>query len=167
MLKDLKNMKRLGRFLVGRPRVGCLFERQAHPRSVHALVDVDSAGEKQSRQSLSGGMIRSTAEAELYAGNHAGTGRWKFRRFARNSGRALPIQLHIDSSTAQSMLSRTGSGEAKQIEIQQMWLHEAVRSEKLTVEKITTQTNPSDLGSKNLTSERSEMLMRLVNCFYA
>ena len=33
-------------------------------------------------------------------------------------------------------------------------------------EKIPTETNSSDLGTKHLTSERSEMLMRLVNCFY-
>ena len=30
--KDLKNLKRVGRFLTGRPRVGCLFEWQAHAR---------------------------------------------------------------------------------------------------------------------------------------
>ena len=29
--QDFKNMKRVGRFLVGRPRVGCLFEWQVHP----------------------------------------------------------------------------------------------------------------------------------------
>ena len=32
--QDLKNMKRVGRFLVGRPRVGCLFEWQAHPSAL-------------------------------------------------------------------------------------------------------------------------------------
>ena len=47
-----------------------------------------------------------------------------------------------------------------------MWLQEAVRSGKLTVEKIPTETNSSDLRTKHLTSERSEMLMTLVNCFY-
>ena len=37
--QDLKNMKRLRR--VGRPRVGCLFEWQAHPSALHALADAD------------------------------------------------------------------------------------------------------------------------------
>ena len=41
-----------------------------------------------------------------------------------------------------------------------------MRSGKLTVEKIPTETNSSDLRTKHLTSERSEMLMTLVNCFY-
>ena len=38
--QDLKNMKRLR--LVGRPLVGCLFEWQAHPSTLHALADADS-----------------------------------------------------------------------------------------------------------------------------
>ena len=61
--QDLKNMKRLGRFLVGRPRVGFLFEWQAHPSALHALTK---------QQSI---VATSTAEAELYAG--------KFRRLPK------------------------------------------------------------------------------------
>ena len=47
----------MGRFLVGRPRVGCLFEWQAHPSALHALADADWAGDRQSRKSVNGGMI--------------------------------------------------------------------------------------------------------------
>ena len=46
--------ERVGRFLVGRPRVGCLFEWQAHPSALHALADADWAGDRQSRRSVSG-----------------------------------------------------------------------------------------------------------------
>ena len=55
--QDLKNMKRVGRFLFGRPRVGCLFEWQAHPSALHALAHADWAGDRQSRKSANGGMI--------------------------------------------------------------------------------------------------------------
>ena len=99
--QDLKNMKRVGRFLVGRPRVGCLFEWQAHPSALHALADADWAGDRQSRKWVSGGMIlhgkhlikgwtkqqsivaTSTAEAELYAGNRAATESMGFRRLPK------------------------------------------------------------------------------------
>ena len=182
--QDLKNMKRVGRFLVGRPRVGCLFQWQAHPSALHSLADADWAGDRQSRKSVSGGMIlhgkhlikawskqqsivaTSTAEAELYAGNRAATESMGVQAFAKDLGRVVTIRLHIDSSAALSIISKTGLGKAKHIEIQHLWLQEAVRSGKLTVEKILTETNSSDLGTKHLTSERSEMLMRLVNCFY-
>ena len=53
--QDLEDMKRVGRFLVGRLRVGCLFEWQAHPSALHALADADWAGDRQSRKSVSGG----------------------------------------------------------------------------------------------------------------
>ena len=49
--QDSMNMKRVGRFLVRRPRVGCLFEWQAHPSALHAFADADWAGDRQSRKS--------------------------------------------------------------------------------------------------------------------
>ena len=141
-----------------------------------ALAVADWAGDRQSRKLVSGGTIlhgkhlvkawtkqqsivaSSTAEA-------AATESMGVEAFAKDQGRAVPIRLHIDSSAALSLISRTGLGKAKHIEIQHLWLQEAVRSGKLTMEKIPTESNSSDLGTKHLTSERSEMLMRLVNCF--
>ena len=107
----------------------------------------------------------STAEAELHAGTRAATESMGVQAFARDLG-IVPIRLHIGSSAALSIISRTGLGKAKDIEIQYLWLQETVRNNKLTVEKIPSETNSSDLGTKHLTSERSEMLMKLVNCFY-
>ena len=61
----------------------------------------------------------STAEAELYAGNRAATESMGVQALAKDLGRVLPIRLHIDSS------------------------QEAVRNNKLTVEKIPSETNSS------------------------
>ena len=44
---DLKNLKRVGRFLVGRPRVGCPFEWPAHPGALHALADAGWARQRE------------------------------------------------------------------------------------------------------------------------
>ena len=52
--QDLKNMRRVCRFLVGRPRVGCLFEWRAHPSALQALSDADWAEDRQSGKSVSG-----------------------------------------------------------------------------------------------------------------
>ena len=118
--QDLKNMKSVSRFLVGRPRVGCLFGLEAHPGALHALADADWAGDRQSRKSVSGCMIlhgmhlikawtkqqsivaTSTAEADLYAGNRAATESMGVQAFANDLGRAVPIRLHVDSSAALS-----------------------------------------------------------------
>ena len=129
-------MKSVCRFFVGRPRVGCLFEWQAHPSALHGLADVDLAGDSQSIKSVSGSVTlqekhlikawtkqqssvaTSTAEAELYARNRAATESMGVQAFAKDLGRVVPIRLHIDSSAALSMISRTGLGKAKHIEIQ-------------------------------------------------
>ena len=47
-------MKRDGRFRIGTPRVGCLFDWQGNP---NAFADPDWAGDLQSMKSVSGGMI--------------------------------------------------------------------------------------------------------------
>ena len=95
---------RVGWFLVGRPRVGCLFQWQAHPSASHAIADADWAGDKQSRKSVRGGMIlhgklptkawtaaTSSAEAELYAGNFAAAGVDGVQAFAKDLCGAVPF----------------------------------------------------------------------------
>ena len=78
--------------------------------------------------------------------------------FSEDLGCVVPIRLDIVCSAALSILRRTGLGKTKHIEIQNLWLQEAVRNNKLTVEKIPSETNSSDPGTEHLTSERSEML---------
>ena len=85
--------------------------------------------------------------------------------FAKGLGRAIPIRLHIDSSAAPSIKSRTAFGKAKHIEIQHLSLQEGGVQRETHSGEDPTETNSSDLGTKHLTSERSEMLMRLVHCF--
>ena len=103
-------------------------------------------------------MATSPAEAELYAGNRAASESMGVQAFAKDLGRAVPTRLHIDSSAALSIKSRTVLGKAKHIEIPHLWLQEAVRDNKLTVEKIPSDTNSSDLGTKHLTSIGSTTL---------
>ena len=108
----------------------------------------------------------STAEAELYAGNRAATESMGVQVLAKDL--VEPSRFGCAPTPVRHCLSQAEQrlGKAKHIEIQHLWLQEAVRSGKLTVEKIPSETNSSDLGTKHPTSERSEMLMRLVKCFY-
>ena len=127
--QDLRNMKRVGRFFVERPLVGCLFEWQAHPCALHAFADADWAGDRQSRKSVSGGMIlhgkhlikawtkqqsivaTSTAEAELHAGSRAATESMGVQAFAKDLGRVAPIRLHIDCDMVYN--KQKGLGQSK------------------------------------------------------
>ena len=129
--QDLKNMKRVGRILVGMPRVGCLFEWQAHPSALHALADTDWAGDRQSRNSVSGGMIlhgkhlikawtrqqstvaTSSVEAELYAGNRAATESTGLQAFAKDLGSAAlrpPPATHTHTRSDPKITALAGHG---------------------------------------------------------
>ena len=134
----------------------------------------DWAGDRQSRKSVSGGTIllgkhligawtkqqsilaTSSAEAEMYAGNRAATESMGVQAFAKDLGRAVPIRRHIDSSAALSIISRTGLGKAKHIETQHLWLQEAVRNNRLTVENsIPIQTLPTWARSTSQVRDRN------------
>ena len=81
--------------------------------------------------------------------------------------RAVLIRLHIDSSAALSVISRTGLGKAKHIEIQHLWLQEAVRNNKLTVEKIPSETLPtwarSTSRARDQKCDEARVLLLLLN----
>ena len=68
--------------------------------------------------------------------------------------------------TKQQSIVATGTAEAELYAgNREAGSRRAVRNNKLTVEKTPSETNSPSLGTKHLTSESSEMLMRLVNSY--
>ena len=71
-------LKRLGRYLLGRPRVELVYKWQKYTNHLNCFVDSDFAGCKRTRRSTNGGPLKtwssnqavialSSGEAELYA----------------------------------------------------------------------------------------------------
>ena len=90
----------------------------------------------------------STAEAELYAGNRAATESMGVQAFAKDGVEPLRFGCTRTSvPQSWSIISRIVSGKANHIEMQHLWLQEAVRSGERTVEKIPTETNSFGLGN--------------------
>ena len=102
--QDLQNMKSVGRFLVGRRHSRKSVSGSMILHGMHLI----KAWTKQ--QSI---VATSTAEAGLYAGNRAATVSMEVQAFAKDLGRVSPIRLHIDSSAALSIISRTGLVQSK------------------------------------------------------
>ena len=84
--RDLKNIKRVGRFLE-RPRVGCLLEWQAHPSALHADNKKSQRVRDVARERLGPSskeiLATNSAEAELYAGNRSSTESMGFKHSSR------------------------------------------------------------------------------------
>ena len=76
------------------------------------------------------------------------------------------MQLHLDSQATLCLLCRRGLGRAKHIELQHLWLPEAVKAGRIATAKVRTEVNPADLMTKALPRERIEALMHIMGYYY-
>ena len=70
--------------------------------------------------------------------------------------------LLLDSTSALSLVHKTGLGQAKHIEIHHLWLQEVVRSKRMSCQKVHTDHNGADLMTKPLAAERIGHLMGIL-----
>ena len=101
----------------------------------------------------------SSAEAELYAGTRGASEGLGAVSLLRDLGWDRGLTLHMDSSSALSLVSRTGLSKVKHIEIQHLWIQEAVRNKRITAAKVAGDQNTADLMTKALSAERIHFLM--------
>ena len=173
-------IKRVGRYLVGRPRAVCVFRWQDKVGRVNAYADADWGGDRATRRSVSGGCLfwgshcvkywarkqqvvaLSSAESELYAGLKTATEAIGVQSLAKDMGHASGVHLYLDSSAALSLTDRRGLGKAKHIDLQHLWLQDAVKEGRIHTHKVPTEINPADLMTKPLAADRIEKLMKLM-----
>ena len=93
---------------------------------------------------LQSGVALSSAEAELYACNRAATELLGLRQLCQDLGEQKSAQCMIDASACKSMLSRTGVGKSKHIEIGELWLQEKVERGAIAIHKVGRAHNCSD-----------------------
>ena len=108
-------------------------------------------------------VARSSAEAELYAACKAGSETLGSQAYLRDLGWARGAKIHIDSSSALSLIHKTGLGQAKHIEISHLWLQQAVRDRRIECAKIHTDINGADLLTKPLPADKVQQLMRILD----
>ncbi len=90
----------------------------------------------------------SSGEAELKGivkGAAEGMG---MQNIAKDLNIHYDIHLYTDSSAAMGMDARKGIGTVRHIEVGELWIQDAVRSNVLTVNKVKGEDNPADLLTK-------------------
>ena len=118
---------------------------------------------KASRRSVSGGVIvrsahclkvwtkkqrvvsLSTAESELYAAVKTATEGLGIQSVAKDLEIACGLSLHLDTSATMCLVNRRGLGEAKHVDMQNLWMQEASKSGRFVTKKVGTSVNPADL----------------------
>ena len=108
----------------------------------------------------------STAEARYYAIVSAISVSIGLKSMLADIGVPVSLRLGCDATAGIAMSSRRGLGRAKHIDIGYLWVQRALADGLVTVEKVDTEINTSDLMTKNLSGARVQKLMGLLGFRY-
>ena len=165
---DLRKLRKIGRYLIGRPRLILSFPWQNVQDRIVAFTDSDWAGCAASAKSTSGGAVclgehvlktyckqqkviaLSSAEAELYAMVSASAEAIAIAAYARDLGMDLGIEMYCDSAAALGITNRAGIGKVRHLRTQGLWVQEARVSGRIEYKKVLGEKNPADLLTKHL-----------------
>lgn len=173
-LQSSARLKRMGRYLLGKPRAVIEFNYQSMPMHLWVTVDADHAGDKISRKSTSGGCIQfgehvtkhwsstqsiialSSGEAEFYAMVKGCSNAMGARSMIQDFHVEMPqtisthipeefqISVNTDSSAALGICKRRGLGKVRHIDVAELWIQEKVSMGKIEVHKISGKLNAAD-----------------------
>ena len=164
-----RKLKRLGRYLIARPRVVTEFKFQAEVPELHGYSDSDWAGCRRTAKSTSGGAIMrgghclktwsntqknitlSSAEAELVAAVRMSTELIGMSQLAADWDTQLQGRVLVDSTAALGVVKRQGNGRLRHIKVGMLWVQQQRESGELVFDKVAGQINPADLMTKVLT----------------
>ena len=105
-------------------------------------------------------MAQSSGEAEYYALVRACSEGLGMQSVMRDLGWGAKTVVHIDSSAAKSVASRTGLGKSRHMEFKFLWAQEAVRLKRFRVEKVRGASDPADLLTKQKSIEDMKSMLR-------
>ena len=177
-------LKRLCRYLVGRPRLVFKYNFQEFA-AVECYSDTDWAGCIRTRKSTSGGVILlgshilktysstqptvslSSGETELYGVVKATGAALGQKSLFADLGIALKVRVWTDSSAAIGTSSRQGLGKLRHIDTHTLWVQQKVRNREIELRKAHGEANPADMLTKHLPSrDKLEQLVKLHGCSY-
>ena len=183
-VRTLRRLKRLGRYLKGAPRTRMRYGQVKGATFLDVYTDSDWAGDRQTRKSVSGGMVcvagamikswsktqsvvaRSSGEAEFYALNRGITEALGIRALAKDMGYDFKIRIHVDSSAAKSMVSRSGLGKTRHIQVEYLWSQDVMKEKYIEVRKILGTENPADVCTKPLNKADMAYLLEKIGVYF-
>ncbi|CAK0830015.1 unnamed protein product [Prorocentrum cordatum] len=186
---DMARLKRLARYLKGRPWVVQVLRRNKHidrgsPLPILVMVDSDNAGDKISRRSTVGQVVFVGGQVVKHACNLlqvVGLSSGENEYYAISAGACtglgiqglledwqVPSKVKVvsDSSAARGFASRRGVGKLKHVQTRYLWVQERIVMQHLELGKIGTAENRSDLLTKPLGRKEIDVHMKGINQEY-
>jgi len=163
----MKKLKRIGRYLVGRPRVVTKYEWRGEEREVEVYGDSNWAGCKTTGKSTSGGVAMiggqvlkswshtqktvalSSAEAELTALVKATCEGIGIAAMWADWGIPMRVIVFADANAALGIVKRKGAGKLRHVNIGMLWVQDKMANEEIDYRKVDGAFNPGDLMTKN------------------
>ena len=165
---DWERVKRIARYLKGRPRVVENFAWQQPVVAKSIFTDADWAGDKKTRKSTSGGSLMlgthfikgwartqtlialSSGESELYATFRAASEGRGLQPAAKDMGIEFTGKVGDDASGARGIIMRRGLGKTRRIDTGYVWIQHTAAEIILKLGKVLGHGNPVDLFAKHL-----------------
>jgi hypothetical protein len=162
---DWMRAKKLCRYLAGHPKMK-QHMIDGDDDYIEVYTDADWGGCTTSRLSTSGGAIvafgmcvkfwsstqggisRSSGESELYStakGMSEGLG---LQSMCKDLGIRLQVRVRTDSDACRGTCNRSGLGRLKHIEVETLWVQEAVGRNRVELARVSRTNNPSDCLTK-------------------
>ena len=178
---DWRKLKRLGRYLKGKPRVVSKYEFQTRQKVAWGFSDSDWAGCRKTAKSTSGGVLMignhviktwsstqksvtlSSGEAELIAAVKTCAELIGISQLARDWGMELAGKVYVDSSAAIGVAHRRGNGKLRHVRVGLLWIQELVEEGTVDVVKVAGDDNPADLMTKNVNEAKVNKFMEIMN----
>ena len=182
--EDFQDLKRLGRFLKGKPRVVLRFEPQRMYKECTIFTDSDHAGCLRTRRSTSGTIAMmgkhcikaasglqstislSSGESEYYGIVKAAAVGLQMKALLLDWGYDVAVSVHTDSSAAIGTCSRRGLGKLRHVQTRYLWVQERVAAEDIKIYKVGTKVNPADMCTKSLSAEMTKGFMAMTGHVY-
>ncbi len=169
--RDWPAVKRIGKYLKGRPRLVLKYHWQGQASTVVTYTDSDWAGCVKTGKSTSGGLVTigghlvksysrqqktvalSSAEAELHAMVAASAETLGMTGLCRDMGVEMEGEVHTDSSAALGIAQRMGNGKVRHLRVQALWVQEVRCTKRLRYKKVLGSRNPADILTKHVPKE--------------
>ena len=163
---DLQRLKRLARYLKGKPRSVMKYGWQNTQSIATAYSDADWAGCRDTRKSTTGGCINvgshctkgwsktqavialSSGGSEFYVALEASAEFLGLLSMMRDLGWELHGEVYGSANAALGVNNMNGFGEARHIHTGLLWIQQVAAEERLKFGKVLGTNNPADLFTK-------------------
>ena len=172
-----RRLKRIGRYLLGRPRCVQRFMLQPEVEALTVKTDSDHAGCKETRLSTSCCLLPrgkhvlrcssstqkiqglSSGESELMALVRGGSIGLGAQAMAAYFGQTFGLDMETDSSAAKGVAMRRGVGKIRHLHTPLLWLQRRVTNRELRIWKVKGTENEADVGTKPLAGDALDRIL--------